>query len=65
MDTGTLPADWLKANVSPVFKKGNQIHASNYRPISLTSICCAGHGISNIYHLGVLTKAYIGPFSSL
>jgi len=24
-----------------------------------------GHGISNIYHLGVLTKTYIGPFGSL
>jgi len=25
----------------------------------------SGHGISNIYHLGVLTKTYIGPFGSL
>jgi len=24
-----------------------------------------GHGISNIYHLGVLTKSYVGPFGSL
>jgi len=24
-----------------------------------------GHGISNIYHLGVLTKNYIGLFGSL
>jgi len=24
-----------------------------------------GHSISNIYHLGVLTKPYIGPFGSL
>ena len=40
LDTGVLPSDWLKANVCPVFKKGNQTHASNYRPISLTSICC-------------------------
>ena len=40
MDTGVLPSDWLKANVCPVFKKGNRTHASNYRPISLTSICC-------------------------
>jgi len=24
-----------------------------------------GHGISNIYHLSVLTKSYVGPFGSL
>ena len=35
-----LTSNWLKANVCPVFKKGNRTHASNYRPISLTSICC-------------------------
>ena len=35
-----LPSDWLKDNVCPVFKKGNRTHASNYHPISLTSICC-------------------------
>ena len=35
-----LPEDWKIANVIPVFKKGNRSHPSNYRPISLTSICC-------------------------
>ena len=40
LDTGTLPSDWLCANVAPIFKKGDRSVASNYRPISLTSICC-------------------------
>ncbi|KAK3095084.1 hypothetical protein FSP39_010107 [Pinctada imbricata] len=40
LDTGTLPKDWRNANISPVFKKGNKHVASNYRPVSLTSVCC-------------------------
>ena len=40
LDTGTLPTDWKNANISPVFKKGNKHTASNYRPVSLTSVCC-------------------------
>jgi hypothetical protein len=34
------PLDWRNANVSPVFKKGEKYKAENYRPISLTCICC-------------------------
>ncbi|KAK3103498.1 hypothetical protein FSP39_019645 [Pinctada imbricata] len=40
LDTGTLPKDWRNANISLVFKKGNKHVASNYRPVSLTSVCC-------------------------
>ena len=35
-NTGTLPNDWLTANITPVYKKGIPY---NYRPISLTSVC--------------------------
>ena len=28
------------ANVSAIFKKGDHFKASNYRPVSLTSLCC-------------------------
>ena len=40
LKTGKLPADWMKANVMPVFKKGDKYLAANYRPISLTCILC-------------------------
>ena len=39
-NTGSVPSDWRKANVSAVFKKGDKTAASNYRPVSLTSIPC-------------------------
>ena len=37
---GILPKDWLTANIIPIYKKGNKHEAANYRPISLTSVCC-------------------------
>ena len=40
LTTGELPLSWLRANITPIFKKGDRSLASNYRPISLTSICC-------------------------
>ena len=38
--TGEVPDDWRTANVTPAFKKGQKYQADNYRPISLTSVCC-------------------------
>ncbi len=38
--TGVLPAQWLTADVCPVFKKQNPSKKSNYRPNSLTCISC-------------------------
>ena len=40
LSTGVLPAKWLQAVITPIFKKGNRADASNYRPVSLTSIIC-------------------------
>ena len=37
---GELPGQWREANVTPLFKKGSRLDPSNYRPVSLTSICC-------------------------
>jgi len=36
--SGTLPRDWVSANIVPVHKKGDKSVASNYCPISLTSV---------------------------
>ena len=40
LDTGRVPKDWRSANVTAIFKKGEEYQPSNYRPVSLTCICC-------------------------
>ena len=40
LNEGILPSDWLKANITPIYKKGDRSVPTNYRPISLTSVCC-------------------------
>ena len=37
---GQVPDDWKHANVTPLHKKGNRNDPANYRPISLTFVCC-------------------------
>ena len=38
--SGVVPDDWRRANVTPIFKKGSKTDPGNYRPVSLTSVCC-------------------------
>ena len=40
LETSQLPDDWRNAYITPIFKKGNHHESSNYRPVSLTSVCC-------------------------
>jgi hypothetical protein len=37
---GKIPNQWKEALITPLYKKGEREKASNYRPVSLTSICC-------------------------
>ena len=48
-----IPSDWKKANIVPIFKKGDRTKPSNYRPVSLTAVVskmleqyrsCPNHG---------------------
>ena len=51
-DTGELPLDWQKANVSPIFKTGNRSEPANYRPVSITSIPCKL--LEHIFHANIM-----------
>ena len=53
IDNGTIPLDWKSALVTPVFKKGDRSSASNYRPISLTSIVCKA--LEHVIHYSVIS----------
>ena len=40
LQLGILPSDWKLAEVTAIHKKGAKSDRSNYRPVSLTSVCC-------------------------
>lgn len=40
ISSGEVPSEWKKANVAPLFKKGERCQPGNYRPVSLTSHVC-------------------------
>ena len=63
LDTGNLPEDWRKANITPIHKKGDRTKPENYRPISLTSVCCKllehvvhSHIMNHLESYNVLSK---------
>ena len=64
---GEIPSDWKRAFVAPVFKKGNRNRAENYRPVSLTCVCCkllehiiSSHIRSHLDKHQILTKLQHG-----
>ena len=40
LDSEELPEDWINANITPVYKKGDVHLPENYRPVSMTSVSC-------------------------
>ena len=40
MVNGEVPSSWKVGNITSIFKKAKKMDASNYRPVSLTSIVC-------------------------
>jgi hypothetical protein len=40
INNATIPSDWKKAIVVPIYKGGDRSLIVNYRPISLTSVVC-------------------------
>ena len=48
-----MPPDWKKANIVPLFKKGDKSLPENYRPISLTSLSCKL--LEHVVHSSIMT----------
>ena len=40
LQEGCVPSEWRSSLVVPIYKKGPRYEPLNYRPISLTSVCC-------------------------
>ena len=71
LKSGKLPQQWKIGKVVPIYKgKGRKCEASNYRPISLTSICCKvferiirGTIVDHLDRNGLISKAQHGFLS--
>ncbi|XP_071959921.1 uncharacterized protein [Antedon mediterranea] len=37
---GIVPRNWKEAHIVPILKKGSRVEVNNYRPVSLTAVCC-------------------------
>ena len=39
-NSAKIPTDWKLAEVNALYKKGSKSDRGNYKPVSLTSVCC-------------------------
>ena len=53
LDSGDVPEDWLCANITPIFKKGDRTKPANYRSVNLTAVC--SKVIEHILHSNIMT----------
>ena len=66
LSTGTIPADWKQARVTPIFKEGNKQDTSNYRPISVLPLCMKvfERVVHNQFHTHITTNNILNPHQS-
>lgn len=62
--SGEVPYDFLVARVKPLFKSGDKLAISNYRPISITSSCCKmlEHVIAGFIHEFLAERNILSPY---
>ena len=67
LQTGNVPDDWKKANVSAVLNKGQRYDPANYLPVSLTCLCCkifeyiiVSSVMKHVYAYSILTDCQHG-----
>ena len=67
MKTSTVPDNWKLTNATPIHKKGSRQLPENYRPVSLTCICCklmehfvASHISKHLDRYGILNDSQHG-----
>ena len=53
LDSGDVSEDWLCANITPIFKKGDRTKPANYRSVNLTAVC--SKVIEHILHSNIMT----------
>lgn len=62
--SGEVPYDFLVVRVKPLFKSGDKLAISNYRPIFITSSCCKmlEHVIAGLIHEFLVERNILSPY---
>ena len=70
VSTSTIPSDWKRSLITPVFKKGSPNDPCNYRPIAPTCIaskimegCIKNEVIAHMFKFGFISKHQHGFFA--